>query len=102
MSRLDSLRKLVALDPNDPLPHYGVGIELIQLEQWAEAVAAFDRAITLNPKYSVAYYHKARAQIGAGQSDEARATLTGGREAARSAGDWHAEGEMRELLESLA
>lgn len=101
MSRLDALRKLIALDPADPLPHYSVGIEHIQLAQWDEAAAAFDRAITLNPLYSVAYYHKARAQIGGGKHDDARATLAAGLDAAQRAGDWHARNEMTELLETL-
>lgn len=102
MSRLDQLRKLAALDPADPLTHYGLGIEYINLARWDEAVQAFDAALAANHSYSTAYYHKARAQAGAGQPDAARATLESGMRVARGVGDWHAEGEMRELLESLA
>lgn len=102
MSRLEQLKKLVSISPGDPLAHYALGIELINLTQWEEAIAAFDAAARADPRYSPAYYHKARAEIGAGRPQVARATLTTGIEVARSAGDWHTEGEMRALLESIA
>lgn len=87
--------------PNDPLAHYGLGLELIQLQQWPDAVAAFSDAIRTDANYSAAYYHKARAEIGAGQYETARTTLSQGMQVARTAGDWHTEGEMKQLLESI-
>ena len=71
-------------------------------QAWDEAIAAFDGAIQRNASYSVAYYHKARAQIAAGYNDAARATLAAGMTAARNAGDWHAQSEMQDLLDSIA
>lgn len=100
MSRLEQLRKLAALQPDDPMTHYGVGLECINLEQWDDAIAAFARALEADGSYSAAYYHKGRAEISAGRVDAARETLTRGMESARNAGDWKTEGEMRELLES--
>jgi tetratricopeptide (TPR) repeat protein len=88
--------------PNDPLAHYGLGLELIHLQQWPDAVAAFSDAIRADANYSAAYYHKARAEIGAGQPDTARGTLEQGMRVARAAGDWHTEEEMKQLLESLS
>ncbi len=102
MSRLDQLRKLVGIAPNDPLSHYSLGLEYINLERWQDAAAAFDAAILADAKYSAAYYHKARAQISDGLHDAARATLESGMSAARAAGDWHTENEMQALLETLA
>ncbi|QOJ13317.1 MAG: tetratricopeptide repeat protein [Planctomycetia bacterium] len=102
MSRLEQLRKLAMLEPSDPLTHYGLGIEYLNLQRYDEAVAAFDAALAADPRYSTAFYHKARAQAGASRPDEARRTLEAGMVVAREAGDWHAEGEMRGLLESLA
>lgn len=98
MSRLEQLRKLVQVAGDDPMSHYGLGLEYIKLGQWSDAVAAFGRAIEVDPKYSAAYYHKARAQLGAGDAAAARETLARGIEAANAAGDWHTAGEMRELL----
>lgn len=102
MSRVEQLQKLVQVAPNDPLSHYGLGLEYINLQQWSDAVAAFDAALRNDAKYSVAYYHKARAQIGAGKSEDACDTLRAGMEVAQSAGDWHAQSEMQELLDATA
>lgn len=102
MSRLEQLKKLASNCPGDPLAHYALGIEHLNLAQWDAAIAAFDAAARADPKYSPAYYHKARAEIGAGRPELARQTLARGMEVARTAGDWHTEGEMQALLESIA
>lgn len=101
MSRLEQLKKLVLIAGNDPMSHYGLGLEYINLQDWASAVAAFDGAIGVDPKYSAAYYHKARSQIQLGHHDAARQTLQFGMETARAAGDWHTQGEMQALLETI-
>lgn len=102
MSRLKQLRKLAELEPNDPISHYGVGLECINLDQWDEATAAFAKALAVDETYSAAYYHKARAEIGAGRADDARRTLEAGIACSVAAGDQHTESEMRELLASLS
>jgi tetratricopeptide (TPR) repeat protein len=101
MSRLDQLKKLLQIAPNDPMSHYGLGLEYINLQNWVEAAGAFDAAIRVDPKYSAAYYHKARALIAAGQHPAARETLDAGLKAADAAGDWHTMGEMRELMAQI-
>lgn len=83
------------------MSHYGLGLEYINLESWAEADAAFGKAIEVDPKYSAAYYHRGRAQIRGGQMDAARATLTTGMAVAKAAGDWHTQGEMQQLLDAI-
>lgn len=102
MSRVEQLRKLIAMDPNDPMSHYGLGLEFINQQRWDEAIVAFDDALRVDANYSSAYYHKARAQIAAGRVDRARETLSAGMAVAQAKGDWHTRGEMNELLESLA
>lgn len=102
MSRLEQLRKLAELEPNDPMSHYGVGLECINLAEWHEATVAFAKALAVDETYSAAYYHKARAEIAAGRGDDARHTLEAGIACAVAAADRHTESEMRELLVSLA
>lgn len=102
MSRLEQLEKLVRMMPQDADTHYCLGLELANLQRWSDATAAFAQARQLNPKFSAAYYHQARAQIGDGRGEQARATLAAGIAAARSAGDWHTVGEMQALLETIA
>ena len=101
MTRLERLKKLGELEPKDPLAHYGLGLEYSKLQQWDRAIAAFDDAIAANKKYAMAFYHKARAELGAGRTADARQTVTAGIKSARSAADRHTERELRELREKL-
>lgn len=101
MTRVEQLKKLIELDPRDPMSHYGLGLEYVNLQEWDNAIAAFGQAIAADANYSSAYYHKARAEIGGGRHADAKTTLTKGMEIAQAAGDWHTQGEMRELLESV-
>lgn len=102
MTRLEQLRKMVALQPDDAMLHYGIGLECVKLEQPDQAILAFERAIELDGKFSAAYYHKARTEIGAGRHDVARTTLTAGVEAAKAVDDSHLQEKMSELLKALA
>ena len=102
MSRLEQLQKLVAAQPDDPLGHYGVALELMQLERWQEAVAAFERALAIDDGYSAAHYQKARALVKLGRREEARATLRTGIAAAQAKGETHTADSMREMLETLS
>lgn len=101
MSRLEQLRKLAAMSPDDPLAQYGVGLECLNQGDWAAAIGAFDEALRADSKYSAAYYHKARAQIGMGRDQDARQTLADGVEAARLQGDWKTMAEMQELRSTI-
>lgn len=101
MTRLEQLLKLAETAPDDPLSHYALALEYINLAQWGAAVAAFARALEIDSDYTAAYYHKARAEIRARQREAAKATLEAGIECARAKGDRKTEREMRELLETI-
>ncbi len=101
MSRLEQLQKLADAQPEDPLARYAVGLECMQLKRWAEAEAAFDRTLTIDPHYSAAYFQKARAQIKLGQPRAAAATLRKGIDVAAARGESHTVDKMKELLETL-
>jgi len=101
MPRLEQLLQLVATSPDDPLTHYALALEYFNLERWDEALAAFRKTLEIDSEYTAAYYHKARAEIRAGQREAAGATLTTGMECARAHGDAKTEREMRELLETI-
>ncbi len=102
MARLDQLRKLAAAEPNDPLVHYGVGLECMNLERWAEARAEFERTLTIDPNYTAALFQKARAELKLGLREAAAATLQTGMALATQKGETHAADEMRKMLEAMA
>lgn len=101
MTRLAQLLELAEASPNDPLAHYAVGLECINLKRWDDALAAFDKALAIDARYTAAYYHKARAAIRGNQREVARAALNAGIECARASADLKTEREMRELLETI-
>lgn len=101
MSRLEELQKLAAAQPDDPLTHYAVGLELMQQGRHVEALAAFARTLAIDPKYSAALFQKARAQVKLGHREEACKTLRVGIEIAGAAGEAHTANAMREMLETL-
>lgn len=100
MTRIEQLRRLVELSPDDPLSHYALGLEYTNQGAHADAIAAYDRALGRDVKYVAAYYHKARAQIFAGAREAARATLDAGMEVARQAGDEKTWREMQDLRDT--
>ncbi len=102
MSRLEKLKKLAAAQPDDPFVHYGVGLEHMELKQWEEALAAFERTLALDSRYHTAHLQKARTEIKLGRRAAARETLIVGVAAAQAAGEQHAAAEMSKMLEALA
>lgn len=101
MTRLEQLLKLAGTSADDPLTHYAVALEYFNQQRWDDSLAAFARTLEIDPNYTAAYYHKARAEIRAGQRDQAKATLDAGMQCARQSGDVKTEREMRELLETI-
>lgn len=102
MSRLDQLRKLAAAEPSDPLAHYGIALECVQLERWEEAIEAFEQTLAIDYAYVAAYFQKARTELKLGRRPAATATLQAGVQIAAAQGDTHSLSKMKELLETLA
>jgi tetratricopeptide (TPR) repeat protein len=102
MSRIAQLEKMLAAEPGDAFVLYGLAQEYAKAGEMARAVEVYDRCLAADPGYCYAYYHKARAQEALGRVDDAAATLRAGVEAARRAGDAHAEGEIRAYLDELS
>jgi len=101
VTRLERLQQLAATQPDDPLTHYAIGLELLAQERAAEARDAFNRVLALDSRYTPALMQRARAEIKLGLRDAAVATLADGIAAAQAAGDRHAADEMRKLREAL-
>lgn len=101
-SRLEQLRQLAAAQPNDPLAQYGLALEYVQLERWDEALAAFDRTLEIDRRYTAAHFQKARVQLKQGRREVAAQTLDAGIAAAEANGEAHTASEMRKLREALS
>ncbi|MBI4718900.1 MAG: tetratricopeptide repeat protein [Planctomycetes bacterium] len=100
MVRREKLEALLQSSPDDPFLHFGLAMELAKEGDVASALARFDRVIELDHGYAPAFYHKGSVLIASGRFDEARAVLRAGVQAARAAGNAHAESEMQALLDT--
>jgi len=102
MSRLAKLQQLLEKNPADVFLHFGLAMELAKEGAIDDAVARFDRVLSLDPKYIPAHFQKGNALLAAGRSDDARAALRTGIAAAMTHGDPHAAEEMQGVIDSIA
>ena len=72
--KIAQLEKLLAIpsEANDPLTHFLLGREYMEVSDWQNAVAALGRCIALNPHYTAAYRFLGDAHRLAGEKAKAR------------------------------
>jgi predicted Zn-dependent protease len=101
MPSIDQLTKLLKAEPNDAFLLYGLAQEYAKAGDVNKAVEFYDRCIGVDPKYAYAMYHKAKALMGAGRTEEAKVAIAAGYAAAKLAKDSHAHGELDALAAEL-
>lgn len=101
MAKIDQIRKMLAVEPNDLLLNYALAMELLGAGQADEALSQFDRVIAIDPAYSAAYMQKAKALIDLNRHEDARGVLQAGIAVALDRGDFHAKDKMEELLRAV-
>ena len=100
--RLDQLRQIVALDPDDATSQFLLGRELATQEQWDEACTALERAIEIQPDYSAAYRQLGNCLEKLERTSDAVAVYERGVAVAEEAGDLQAGKEMRAFLRRIS
>jgi len=101
VSRIDSIRKLLAGSPDDVFLLYGLGMELLGADRPAEAAEQFRRVLELDGKYLAAYAQAAKALQQAGHRIAAADLLRRGLAVAEQAGDRHTKERLALLLAAL-
>jgi tetratricopeptide (TPR) repeat protein len=101
MSRLESIRKIVEQQPNDPFARYGLAMELKNLGQHDAAHAEFEELEKRHPAYVPQFLMHANLLTELKRTDEAKACLERGIAAAKKSGNQHALGEMQGALDQL-
>ena len=96
------LREFVEQNPNDAFARYGLAMEYSRLGQSETALDQFRQLLELHPDYTNGYLMAAQALERAGRTDEARAMLEKGIDAAKRTGNKHALSEMSGMLEELS
>ena len=99
--RLDTLREMLADDPEDAFTRYALAMELKGRQRRVEAIAELDTLLREQPDYVAAYYQAGGLLHAEGRTDEAVAVVRRGLEVAERAGEDHARSELAELLDEL-
>lgn len=99
--QIAQFRKMTTDDPDNELGHFRLGKLLLEDSQFAEAAAAFRRALELSPAFSRVYQLLGDALIGQGRKDEAVKVLREGFAVADERGDVLPRDEMVQRLVTL-
>lgn len=101
MTRLDSLRALVAKNPTNPLARFGLAIEEEKEGQLAESRANFEAYLERYDDEGNGWQRLAEVRRRLGDTDGAREALERGIDAATRFGHPSMADEMRDLLDEL-
>lgn len=70
--RIEPLKKVLTIDPNDEVAWFGLGKAYMEDANWQEAVTALQGCIKVKPTYSAAFYALAQSLQKLGRFDECR------------------------------
>jgi predicted Zn-dependent protease len=102
MDKIAALTAILEQNPDDAFARYGLAIEYDRLGDSARALAEFDALLTRHPGYVPGFHMAGQMLIRNGDTARAQAYLARGLEAARNAGNGHAESEISALLDEIA
>jgi tetratricopeptide (TPR) repeat protein len=100
-TRREKIEAMLADEPNDTFLQYSLAMELAKEEDHEQSLEKLQSLYQADPPYIPAYFMAGQQLAQLDRTAEARGVLRDGIEAARSAGDTHAAGEMSEFLAAL-
>ena len=99
--RIEPLKKVLAIDPNDDVAWFGLGKAYMEDSNWEEAATALERCINVKPTYSAAYYALAQSLQKLGRMDDCRQICDQGIDVSTKNGDMMVTKNLGLLKESL-
>lgn len=85
--RIEPLKKVLAIDPNDEVAWFGLGKAYMEDANFEEAVTALQQCVTVKPTYSAAYFAWAQSLQKLGRHDECRSVCATGIDVSTKNGD---------------
>lgn len=101
MTRREKLEALLRDDPDDVFLQYALAMQFVSDGEEPQAINRLQALLEKSPAYVAAYFQLAQLLEKSGAAEHAKQALHQGIQAARQAGDEHAEGEMRGFLQQL-
>ena len=100
-SKIEPLKKLLAMDPNDDVAWFGLGKAYQDDGNFQEATSALERCIIVKPTYSAAYFALAQSLQQLGQVDRCRQICDRGIEVSTKNGDAMVTKNLQALKQGL-
>jgi uncharacterized protein HemY len=100
--RIEALKKLLTIDPNDDVAYFGLGKSLMEEGQYAEAAGYLEQCVTVKPSYSAAYLALVESLVKVGHIDRAKAFLEQGHAVSVKNGDMQVTKKLEAIRQTLA
>lgn len=100
-TRIEQFRQMAQADPENELGHFSLGRAYLEAGQYAEALACFQKTISLNPNLARAYHLLGQTQLQQGNEEQAIATLTQGLHVAMARKEVLTQNEIAKELAEL-
>jgi len=99
--RIEQLKKLVQMDPNDEVALFGLGKFLMEEGSFAEAAQYLEMCIKAKPDYSAAYLALAESLLKIDQKDRAKQVCLDGHADSLKKGDMQVTKNLEALQATL-
>ena len=99
--RIEPLKKVLAIDPNDDVAWFGLGKAYMEDANFEEAAKALESCIRVKPSYSAAYYALAQSLQKLGRVEECRRICDQGIAVSTQNGDAMVTKNLNLLKETL-
>lgn len=100
-SRIDNLKNMLQIDPNDTFARYALGLEYFSNNEYENAKDIFEELKILDPNYVATYYQLGKTYEILGDENEARKIYEKGIYVASSQSDSHTKQELEQALNEL-
>ncbi len=101
MDKIAMLSEILVSNPNDSFARYGLAMELLGKGNNDAALTEFQKTTDASPDYVPAYQMSGQTLAKLHRTDDARARLQAGLQAAERTRNSHAASEMQALLDEL-
>jgi len=99
--RIEQLKKLVQMDPNDDVALFGLGKFLMEEGSFAEATQYLEQCIKAKPDYSAAYLALAESLLKIGQKERVKQVCQDGHAVSLKKGDLQVTKKIEALQATL-
>jgi Tfp pilus assembly protein PilF len=100
-SRIENLKEMLAVDPQDSFARYALGLEYMAGNELEAARDLFEELKTLDPNYVATYYQLGKVYELLGDESMARKTYEKGIYVSRSQNDMHTKSELEQAMNDL-